>query len=318
MSRGDARISRSVAAFVFMSLPLGGPWFAASLAQSPASQPTTQPEFVSGQEMAHWSGMPIWGAKEARELGYELPLPIGVAGTMFSETANFNVSHVSIGHGGGLLSIDPLVRINNVRISETAWTVRPDVWVLPFLDLYGIAGYVNGHGNVDLRPGGLPAAIARFPKYDLHLQFEGPTVGVGGTLAGGFKPFGDRSTIVFGLTDLNFTRTFLDFRNVVSTLDSVDVMVFSSRLGVRERIVEKSPLGEIYVSVWGGGMYQRVQDVMSGSVAGLIDFSADVDAVNPWNTLIGGRVEIGRNTVLTVEGGLGDRRSLMVELGIRF
>jgi hypothetical protein len=260
--------------------------------------------------------MPILG-EVAREHGYELPLPLGVSGTMFSETANFNVPNVSIGRGGGLLSIDPLVRVSNVKINETAWTARPDCWVLPFLNLYGIVGHVSGDADIKLRPGFFPFR-SRGPNYDLKLDYEGPTVGFGGTLAAGFKPIEGRSTILFGLADLNFTKTLLDFHNVVSSLPGVDVMVFSPRLGVRERIVEKSPLGEMHLALWGGCMYQRVQEVMAGTVADLIDFRADVKAVNPWNTLVGGRLEIGRNAVFTVEGGFGDRKSLMVELSIRF
>jgi len=262
--------------------------------------------------------MPIWGEKLAREHGYDLPLPLGVSGTMFTERANFNVPSVSIGRGAGMLNIDPLVRVSNVRINETAWTVRPEVWVLPFLNLYAVGGYVSGTGDVDLRLGSLPGLRSRGPKYDLKLEYDGPTVGFGGTLAAGFKPFKGRSTIVFGLADLNFTRTYLDFKNVVSSLPGVDVIVFSPRLGVRERILEKSPLGDVYLALWGGCMYQHVQEAMNGSVAGLLDFRANVEAVNPWNTLVGGRIEIGRNTVFTVEGGFGDRKSLMLELAIRF
>lgn len=322
MSRGDANILRSAITFasILVALTLLRP--SESIADSPETQPTSQPSSqpasIGGSDVAHWSGMPIWGDKVAREHGYELPLPLAVSGSMFSETANFNVPSVSIGRGAGMLNIDPLVRVSNVRISETAWTVRPDCWVLPFLNLYAIGGNVGGDGKVTVRPAAIPGLRSRGPKYDLKLDYDGPTVGFGGTLAAGFKPFEDRSTIVFGLADLNFTRTYLDFKNVVSSLPGVDVMVFSPRLGVRERIIEKSPLGEVHLALWGGCMYQHVQEVMAGRVADLLDFRVNVEAVNPWNTLVGGRIEIGRNTVLTVEGGFGDRKSLMVELAIRF
>lgn len=318
MSTGDARIIHSVVTITYLSLALAGLPSGEAIAQSAAEQPTSQPALITGEELAHWSRMPIWGEKEAHKHGYELPLPLGVSGTMFSETANFNVPNLSIGRGSAMLNIDPLVRVSNVKINETAWTVRPDVWVLPFLDLYAIGGYVNGTGDVELRPGALPIMRSHGPNYDLKLQYEGPTVGFGGTLAAGFKPFKNRSTIVFGLADLNFTKTFLDFKNVVSSLPGVDVMVFSPRLGIRERIIEKSPLGDVHLSLWGGCMYQHVQEAMTGTAAGLVDFRVNVEAVKPWNTLVGGRLEIGRNTVLSVEGGFGDRKSLLLELGIRF
>ncbi len=270
--------------------------------------------------MAHWSGMPIWGAKEAREHGFELPPPLGVSANIFSESANFRVPKLTIGgHGGGLLDIDNLVRVTHVKVEETAWTSRLDSWVLPFLDLYAIGGYVNGRGDVDLRPGMFPILRSHGPKYDLKLEYQGPTVGLGGTLAAGFRPVKERPTIVFGLADLNFTRTFLDFKHVVTSLPGVDVMVFSTRLGVRERILTNPALGDLHVSLWGGCMYQGVQEIMAGSVQNVgLNFRANVEAVNPWNTLIGGRLEIGKHAVLTIEAGLGDRKSLMLEAAFRF
>jgi hypothetical protein len=286
-------------------------------AQSAGDQSTSRPALVPGKEVAHWSRLPIWGAKEAREHGFELPPPLGLSGNVFSQKADFRVPKVTIGgHGGGLLDIGGLVQVPNVRIEETAWTFRPDAWVLPFLDLYAVGGYVNGEGEVTLRPAVLPT---RGPKFDFKLEYDGPTVGFGGTLAAGFKPVKNRPTMVFGLADLNFTRTFLDFKHVVSSLDGVDVMVFSTRLGVRERILKNSRLGDVHASLWGGCMYQGVQEVMSGSLAltGL-NFRAHVEADNPWNTLVGGRLEIGKNAVVTVEFGLGERKSVMLEAAFRF
>jgi hypothetical protein len=287
---------------------------------APTDKPTSQPGFVNGKEfIRHWSGLPIWGAKEAYECGYELPPPLGVCGNVFSQKMNFRVPKVTLGgHSGGLLDIGNLVRVGNVKIQETAATCRVDGWVFPFLNLYAVAGYVEGKADIELRPGFLPILRSRGPSYKLKLKYEGPTAGFGGTLAGGFKPFDSRPTLVFGLTDLNFTRTYLDFDRVVSYLPGVDVTVFSTRLGVRERILEHSPFGEVHASLWGGGMWQGVQEVMAGSVFHALNFRARAEAVNPWNTLVGGRLEIGKNAVVTVEVGLGDRKSLMLEAALRF
>lgn len=288
-------------------------------AQSFSKTPTSQPDLVAGNEVTHWSGLPIWGGKEAHEHGFEYPLPLGLSANVFSETANFKVPKVTIGGpGGGLLNIDNLVHVSNVKVEETACTVRADSWIFPFLDLYAIGGYVDGNADIKLRPG-MPILREHGPSYDLKLNFDGPTVGLGGTLAGGFKPFKDRSTIIFGLTDLNFTRTFLDFDHVVKSLDPVDVMVLSTRLGVRERIMKDSSFGEVHASVWGGAMYQDVQTDMDGQL-GILDlnFRSNVHAVNPWNAIVGGRLEMGEHAAATVEVGIGDRKSLMLEIGFRF
>jgi hypothetical protein len=301
--------------------PFGKPTFDKPVFGEPTSGPSSEPTsgLVDGKKVTHWSGLPIWGEKEAREHGFELPLPLGVSANVFSSKMNFHVPNLSVGGPGGrLLDIDNLVRVGNVKIQETASTCRIDGWALPFLNLYAVGGYVDGQADIELRPGFLPVLRSRGPKANLHLEFEGPTAGFGGTLAGGFKPFKEKPTLLFGLTDLNFTRTFLDFNRVVSYLPGVDVMVFSTRFGVRERILEHSPFGEVHASLWGGGMYQGVQDVMAGSVFHALNFRADVEAVKAWNTLVGGRLELGKHAVLTVEVGIGDRKSLMLEAALRF
>ncbi len=280
---------------------------------------TSGPEVVEGKEVSHWSGLPIWGEKEARKYGFELPLPIGVSGNVYSSKENFQLPELKLGpKGGGLLDISNLIEFTNVKIQETAWTTRFDSWVFPFLNLYAIAGYVDGTADLGVRPAVFPILPPFGPKFDINLEYAGPTVGLGGTLAAGVKPIKGRSTIVFGLADLNFTRTFLNFSPLVASLDPVDVMVFSTRLGVRERILQGSSLGDVFVSVWGGAMCQGVQEVMTGRL-GILDlnFRANVEAVNPWNTIVGGRVEIGKNIILTVEVGIGDRESVMLEATVR-
>ncbi len=317
---GGAGIGRFV--FIFASVLLtSGRLTSGETATRPAGDESTcGPELVSGEEVAHWSGLPVWGAKEARKYGFELPPPLGASGNVFSSKMNFEVPEVKLGPSGGrLLDVDNLVQVTHAKIRETAWTTRFDSWVLPFLSLYGIAGYVEGTAGIGVRPALRPTLGKSSPHFDINLSYDGPTVGFGGTLAAGFKPVKDRPTIVFGLVDLNLTRTFLTFSPLVESLDPVDVMVFSMRLGVRERILRTSSLGDVYGSVWGGGMYQGVQEVMTGRL-GIRDlaFRAEAEAVNPWNTIVGGRVEMGENMVLTVEVGIGDRDSIMLELTYRF
>ncbi len=270
--------------------------------------------------MAHWSRLPIWGEKEARELGYKLPLPLGVSGGFYAEKQSFELPELKLGgHGVPLLDVGGLVKVSEVKTEQSAWETSVDAWVLPFLKLYAIAGYVQGRADIEVRPGLFPLSLAPGPKLNIKLDYEGPTIGLGGTLATGFKPIKDRSTIVFGLMDLNFTTTILDFNQVVASLNTVNVTMFSTRVGVREQIPRATPLGDLHVSVWGGLMYQGVQQVMTGRLEILdLDFHAKVEAVNPWSTLVGGRLEIGENLDFMVEFGVGARQSVMLALTYRF
>jgi hypothetical protein len=265
----------------------------------------------------HWSGLPIWGQAEAKKLGFDLPLPIGLSTTYYTEKETFRMPELKLGgHGIGLHNAGGLVRVPKVEIEEGAEMARLEAWVLPFFNLYALAGYVDGHAKVAIEPAFLPPKMS--PRYNLRLDYGGPTIGLGGTLAGGVKPFMDRPTIIFGLADLNVTETFLDFHRVVTTLEPVTVTVLNVRGGVRDRLLHISSLGDIYLSVWSGVMWEGVQDIMSGSVSVFdLDFQGKIKALDPWNTIFGAGMELGRHINLMVDVGVGERRSLMLSATFR-
>lgn len=262
--------------------------------------------------------MPIWGKAEAEKYGFELPLPIGLSGMYYAQEESFRMPKLKLGgHGGSLFDAGGLVRVPDVRIAESARLLRLDGWVLPFLDLYAVVGHVQGRANVDIAPAFFPPKAS--PKFDLRLDYEGPTVGLGGTLAAGVKPFKDRPTIVFGLADLNVTETFLDFKRVVRSLDPVTVTVLNVRGGVRDRIAHTSSLGDVYGSLWGGVMWEGVQEIMSGNVSIFdLDFEGKIRSRGPWSPIIGAGLEIGKHVSLMIDVGCGERRSLMLSATFRF
>jgi hypothetical protein len=291
-----------------------------AVAQSVGGKATSQPEPVAGKEVAHWSRLPIWGKEEARKYGFDLPVPVGLSGSFYTEKQDFRMPELKLGAAGGrLVNVGSLVQVTRIKTEQNAETVRADAWVLPFLNLYAIAGYVNGHADIAAQPALLTMLHAPVPKINLKLDYEGPTLGFGSTLAGGFKPIKGRPTIVFGLADLNITETLLDFKRLVTSLDPVTVVVLNLRFGVRERILHISSIGDLYVSLWGGAMYEGVQETMTGRL-GILDlgFRGDVHAVNPWNAIVGGRVEIGKYFDLGIDVGCGERKSLMLSAGFRF
>lgn len=273
---------------------------------------------MPGKDVPHWSGLPIWGKAEAEKLGFDLPLPIGLSGTYYTEAENFHMPKLKLGGNGlGMFNAGGLVRVPKVRIDEGAEIARLEAWVLPFLNLYLLAGYVDGHADVQIQPAIFPPKHS--PKYNLRLDYWGPTIGLGQTLAAGVKPFKNRQTIVFGLADLNVTQTYLDFQHVVKSLDPVTVAVLNVRGGVRERILHTDSVGDIYASAWGGVMWEGVQRVMAGSVSILdLNFEGDVKSFNPWNTIIGGGLELGKHVSLMCDVGVGERRSLMLSATFRF
>src|SRR5262249_53392118 len=84
---------------------------------------------------------------------------------------------------------------------------RFDTWVLPFLNVYALVGYVHNDSDTHLRvtlpvPGPLPGEIVREATIDTSL--DGSVAGAGMTLAAGYKSF-------FMVADFNYNRADLGF-----------------------------------------------------------------------------------------------------------
>src|SRR5688572_5837461 len=78
----------------------------------------------------------------ARDRGIELPLPFGVGAVYYFVSRDITVSDLRLGRDGATptsigeyTQVAAKSRVNNLN-------VKLDVWVLPFLNVYAIAGYV--------------------------------------------------------------------------------------------------------------------------------------------------------------------------------
>lgn len=199
------------------------------------------------------------------------------------------------------------------------------MWVLPFLNLYGLLGYTDGTSTAPIkckagRPTGILNPLNKLCGRnsdetrkigDFNLDYEGVTYGVGMTLAGGVGNW-------FSIVDMNFTRTDLDILT-----GQIDSLVISPRIGYRFR-----PQGK-ELRVWVGGMYQGVQqemggdlsDILSGDIATIAGdgtFDVDQELESEWNTTIGANYVINRNWDLVTEFGFGDRTSYLAVLEYRY
>jgi hypothetical protein len=66
-------------------------------------------------------------------------------------------------------------------------------------------------------------------------------------------------------------------------------------------------------------MHQSIQQTVAGSVADTdLQFVVVQSPAKPWNTLLGGLLEFGKDGYVLVEGGLGTRRSILLAAVYRF
>ena len=265
--------------------------------------------------------LPIW-KEEAEARGYTLPEAFGLNVSYMKQTQDISVD--SIGFDGSIPALFPwnpphqigdIVDIesvgNGTQMSEVL-TLRGDVWLFPFLNLYGIVGSLKGYSETDIKinikgpKGNLPLGTTSF-----RLDLNGTLYGAGFVLAGGYKD-------VFTLVDASYTETDL---NVID--GAISSIVISPRIGY-----DFTRLGTP-LRLWVGAMYQDVEQSLSGNLddVGLgalskyIDdgrFNVEQHLVTPWNPIVGMQYKIHDRLYLLGEAGFGDRKSLFLTVDIRF
>jgi hypothetical protein len=87
--------------------------------------------------------LPIWGEK-ATQKGYQLPYSAGVSVNYFWQESSIVIDNLYVGFNNGpQYNLDQIVRFNDATATASAINVRPDIWLFPFLNVYGILGKVQ-------------------------------------------------------------------------------------------------------------------------------------------------------------------------------
>ncbi|MGL4645729.1 MAG: hypothetical protein ACRC31_03550 [Cetobacterium sp.] len=261
------------------------------------------------------SMFPLLG-NEARERGYELPNPYGINVIYVDMKQDVDIKALNLTGKLSLFGGKPLelgniisVKADSAKTVNTNELVKADLWVFPFLNVYGILGKTKGHSTalVDINLGN--STILK--NYDFTLKYEGITYGVGTVLAGGYKDF-------FSLIDFNYTSTSLDIIE-----GNISAFVISPKVGYNFNFYNTKN------SIWIGTMYQNITQTLKGDINNLITFPKGIkvkdgkfevkeSTSSPWNNVIGFRSEINKSVEFTTEVGFGKRKSVTLSLGYRF
>ncbi len=218
--------------------------------------------------------LPIFGKKTAA-LGFDLPYSAGLGVNYLTQKSNITISNVSIGfNNSDLYNVDELIRFNKTTATSNGINVRPDLWIFPFLNVYGIIARANTSTQVDVS-----VVIPRINnseelfRIQTNPEFSTTTLGFGLTPTAGF--FG--GWIAF---DMNFTWTDVDAQE-----NPVYAFVFDPRIGKTFKL--KKP--ERNISVWVGGFRVKVSRDTRGSLA-----LGDVLPIDQWESKVAaGQVKIG-------------------------
>ena len=212
--------------------------------------------------------LPIWGEK-ATQAGFTLPYSAGLSVQYFGSRSDILIDNLKVGFNGGeMYELDGIVRFDKARATATSITARPDFWLFPFLNIYGILGTAQASTEVGF---GVWAPDSTGRDQELFnaetiVEFRTTTFGFGFTptigVAGGFLAL-----------DMNFAWTD------VPQLDKpAQTFVFGPRFGKMFKL--KNP--ESNIAVWVGGF--RV--ALSSNTSGSLDLSEVLPDDGDWEQKI--------------------------------
>jgi hypothetical protein len=208
-------------------------------------------------------------------------------------------------NGGSPTSVSHVANFA-ARSSVDAAVVKADVWLLPFVDVYALLGYLHNSSETNIlvtvpRPGPLPGNREFVIKATTEL--EGFIGGGGLTLAGGYRQF-------FIMADVNYSQTDLGFD------DRFRALVASARTGWNGKA------GPIPLRLWAGAAYWDTRNTAKATVdvpdVGSVRFEADQGPKHPWNAVVGVSSTLHRHFELFAEYGFSPGDVTFIAAGLTF
>jgi hypothetical protein len=197
--------------------------------------------------------LPIWGDKATKK-GFQLPYSAGVSVNYFWQESDLTINNLQVGFNNGPMhNLDQIIRFNSAVAEASAINVRPDIWLFPFLNVYGIFGKVKSSTTIDA---GLwvPDADNNWSQimtFGSKAEFEStsfgigmtPTIGVGG-----------------GWIALDMNVAWTDISALEKPAQS---FVFGPRFGKTFKFNKP----ETNIAVWAGAFRVHIKSGTEGSLA---------------------------------------------------
>jgi hypothetical protein len=179
--------------------------------QDPGAPAAATGSQAASAESKRWSSfLPLMG-EEATKRGIELPLPFGTGLVYYHLSRDIDISDVRVGRNGARpTSVSDFAQLgSNSNVDNL--NIKLDAWLLPFFNVYLIAGYVwnQSETTIDVSlPPLLPGGTPRQARMTVPTSLEGTVGGGGVTLAGGYGPYFMTYDASLAQADLGFDDRF--------------------------------------------------------------------------------------------------------------
>ena len=266
---------------------------------------------------------PIFG-KKARTNGKTLPLPFGIGNYSTYYDQGYTASNLRLIPDSSSLVARADTLYQNTSANEFKTQIRPNLWLFPFLNIYGIFGYTKGVISpnlvvpyIVLENVPIIDSIIIDSTFEIHddISYVGPTYGMGVTFSMGIKSF-------FVIIDYNYSIT-----NPTDLEDNLHNHFFSPKVGMFLGNAKRETFG----AIWLGSMYIHNDQSFSGKInvaeinpelVFLIGeeatYSGTIIANQRWNFVIGGSWVINARHHLVLEVGFFERKQISFGYDFRF
>ncbi len=230
----------------------------------------------------------------------ELPRPLGVGVTVHAQRQNYDLSSITL-DPENLTDLLPADLPVDNEITEV--NIKVDCWLLPFANLFGLVGDVQGQTSVAIEDTLTQQLLGTSA---IEVDIDGTVYGGGMTLALGHGSMFASLTSVLTGTKLSESSS------------SVSTVILTPKGGA---VLRDLVFGQD-LTFWLGAMYQDTDESHSGSYTfeglGEIGYQVELEDSHRWNYLAGLSTGIGSHLQLDLEGGFGRRIHAMGALGYRF
>ncbi len=195
---------------------------------------------------------PIWGDK-VQKLGITMPLSAGVGVNYLWSDADLLIQNISVGFNDGpMYDLSNVIRLNGAKAAINGVNIRPDLFVLPFLNVYGVFGVSKTSTSIDAGVW-LPDSANNWHQvtaFSSKANFDVTTFGFGLTptfgLGGGWLAL-----------DMNFAW---------SDVSALDKPAFSFVLGPRFGKTFRLSDPDQTVAIWVGAFRLSIGSETNGSI----------------------------------------------------
>jgi hypothetical protein len=195
---------------------------------------------------------PIWGAKVA-EKGFDLPYSAGLGINYLWQESHLIIEDLLVGFNNGpMYDLDELIRFDDAVAAASAINFRPDIWILPFLNIYGLVTKASTSTTIDAGVW-LPDTTNTWNEvtsFSTKAEFDATGVGFGMTptvgVGGGWMAF-----------DMNVT-----WQDISALEKPVFTFVFGPRIGKSFKL--KKPQSNI--AIWTGAFRLHIKSETAGSL----------------------------------------------------